>query len=58
LDPNIIDTVIPFLGITTTLILKNPIIGIVYLILVSVLTKDRIIRISYILLVIVSSIKI
>ncbi|MEH7254999.1 hypothetical protein V7111_23085 [Neobacillus niacini] len=53
-DIDIIDDVLPLLDIITILIIEDePIIGIVLVALLKLVTKDRIVKISLILLVIV-----
>lgn len=53
-DHEIVDTVISFLDIFTVLLVEdNPIVGIVLVALMKTVTKDRILRILLILLVIV-----
>lgn len=56
-DHEIVDTVISFLDIFTILLVEdNPIVGIVLVVLMKTVTKDRILRILLILLVIVLSV--
>ncbi|WP_078411518.1 hypothetical protein [Priestia abyssalis] len=56
-DHEIIDTVISFLDVFTIILVEdNPIVGIVLVALMKTVTKDRILRILLILLVIVLSV--